>query len=79
LTENDDGHSRDIDTAGLIICDAIADALDRLRQEMPTLTAEEMAAVFERAVKVTRHTEGWPEAQGQADHETLPSWRARNP
>ena len=44
----------------LILCDAIANALDRLRQEMPGLTAEETAVVFETAVKVIRQSEGWP-------------------
>jgi hypothetical protein len=45
--DNDDAHSRKLDAAGLILCDAIANALDRLRQEMPGLTAEETAVVFE--------------------------------
>ena len=58
--DNDDAHSRKLNAAGLILCDAIANALDRLRQEMPGLTAEETAVVFETAVKVIRHSEGWP-------------------
>jgi hypothetical protein len=56
--DNDDAHSRN--AAGLILCDAIANALDRLRQEMPGLTAEETAVVFETAVKAIRQSEGWP-------------------
>jgi hypothetical protein len=58
--DNDDAHSRKLDAAGLILCDAIANALDRLRQEMPGLTAEETAVVFETTVKVIRQSEGWP-------------------
>jgi hypothetical protein len=62
--DNDDAHSRKLNAAGLILSDAIANALDRLRQEMPGLTAEETAAVFETTVKVIRQSEGWlqPEA-----------------
>jgi hypothetical protein len=41
LTDNDDAHSRKLNAAGLILCDAIAGALDRLRQEMSGLTAKE--------------------------------------
>jgi hypothetical protein len=58
--DNDDAHSRKLNAAGLILCDAIANALNRLRQEMPGLTAEETAVVFETAVKVIRQSEGWP-------------------
>ena len=58
--DNDDAHSRKLNAAGLILCDAIANALDRLRQEMPGLTAEETAVVFETAVKAIRRSEGWP-------------------
>jgi hypothetical protein len=59
----DDAHIRKLDAAGLILCDAIASAIDRLRQEMPGLTADETAAVFERAVKVIRRSEGWPQPE----------------
>jgi len=58
--DNKDAHSRKLDAAGLILCDAIANALDRLRQEMPGLTSEETAVVFETTVKVIRQSEGWP-------------------
>ena len=58
--DNDDAHSGKLNAAGLILCDAIANTLDRLRQEMPGLTAEETAVVFETAVKVIRQSEGWP-------------------
>jgi hypothetical protein len=58
--DNDDAHSRKLNAAGLILCDAIANALHRLRQQMPGLTAEETAVVFETAVKVIRQSEGWP-------------------
>jgi hypothetical protein len=63
LTDDDD-HSRQLHAAGA----AIANALNRLRQEMPGLTAEETAAIFETAVKVTRQSEGWP--QPEAPQET---------
>jgi hypothetical protein len=42
---------------------AIAAAVDRLRQEMPGLTAEETATVFERTVEVIRESEGWPQPE----------------
>jgi hypothetical protein len=66
--DNDDAHRRKLDAAGLILCDAIAAALDRLRQQMPGLTAQEAATVFERTVDLIRESEGWPpsEARGKA-------------
>jgi hypothetical protein len=68
LTDNDDAQSRKLNAAGLILRDAIADALDRLRQQMPGLTAEEAATVFERTLEVIRESEGWrrPEAPPKA-------------
>jgi hypothetical protein len=63
--DNDDAHSRKLDAAELILCDAIAAALDRLRQEMPGLTAQEAATVFERTVDLIRESEGWPKPEAR--------------
>jgi hypothetical protein len=68
MAEDDSEHGRDLDAAGLIICDAIADALERLKEEMPSLTAQEIAAAFERAVEITRHAEDWPEPPQKVGH-----------
>ena len=63
--DNDDAHSRKLDAAGLILCDAIAAALDRLRQQMPGLTTQEAATVFERTVDLIRESEGWPKPEAR--------------
>jgi hypothetical protein len=64
MTEDDDSaHRERLNAAGLIIADAIADALDRVHLEVPGLTIEETADVFEKAVEVIRHSEGWPEPE----------------
>jgi hypothetical protein len=59
---DDSAHRERLKAAGLIIADAIADALERVRREVPGLTIEETANVLETAVKVTRQSEGWPES-----------------
>jgi hypothetical protein len=65
LTDNDDAHSRKLSAAGLILRAAVADAVDRLRREMPGLTAEEAATVFERTVEAIRESEGWPQPEAR--------------
>jgi hypothetical protein len=50
MTHNDDARWSKLDAAGLILRDAIAAALDRLRQQMTGLTAQEVTIVFERTV-----------------------------
>jgi hypothetical protein len=65
MTHNNDAHRRKLDAAGLILRDAIAGALDRLRQQMPGLTAQEVATVFERTVDLIRESEGWPQPEAR--------------
>ena len=64
MSDDEDAHRERLKAAGLIIADAIADALERVRREVPGLTIEETANVLETAVKVTRQSEGWSESFG---------------
>jgi hypothetical protein len=64
MAEADDSpHRERLKAAGLIIADAIADALDRVHREVPGLTLEETADVLETAVKVIREAEGLPPSE----------------
>ena len=67
MTDNDDAHRERLIEAGRIIADAIADALNRARQEVPGLTANEIADAFETAAKVIRQEGGPPEVPQEDD------------